>query len=338
MDNRRPDSDRQTSGIRSIGDLLQPLAVRIGVVVLSLILAVLSATVGADHFASPDSYKGTIASLDEKRADVLELTAAATATSVLITAAPGDTATPIAEKFADMLQWFLLVLCAISLEKYLVTVTGLVAFRILIPIALIILAFAVFTNSRRSYRTSGKVLALALIVFLLIPASTHVSGIIERTYAYSVDDTIQSAQSVQDDLQGLTGNDSTGGGTEAGDGNGADAGNGAGNGNGVGDGTGTEDGAQQAQSGGSFLDFITGIPSGLADAAGDAATTLSGITQLPAQLVEKLQTLLNNFIEALAYMIITSCAIPLLVLAFFVWLIRILFDGFFGSRAASYKI
>ena len=36
----------------------------------------------------------------------------------------------------------------------------------------------------------------------------------------------------------------------------------------------------------------------------------------------KIQNVLNNFIEALAVMIVTSCLIPILVMIFFVWIIK----------------
>ena len=64
---------------------------------------------------------------------MLELTAASTAASAAITLLPGDTATPIAEKLADLSGYFLIVLCAIFLEKYLLTITSYVSFTILIP-------------------------------------------------------------------------------------------------------------------------------------------------------------------------------------------------------------
>ena len=41
----------------------------------------------------------------------------------------------IANKLADLSSYFLIVLCAIYLEKYLVTITGYAAFKILVPIA-----------------------------------------------------------------------------------------------------------------------------------------------------------------------------------------------------------
>ena len=39
-----------------------------------------------------------------------------------------------------------------------------------------------------------------------------------------------------------------------------------------------------------------------------------------------METSLNNFIEALAVMIVTSCVIPILVLMFFVWLVKTLLN------------
>lgn len=54
----------------------------------------------------------------------------ATATSALITLIPGDVGTPIAEKVADLSGYLLIVLCAVYLEKYLVTLTGYAAFKL----------------------------------------------------------------------------------------------------------------------------------------------------------------------------------------------------------------
>ena len=99
------------------------------------VFAIISFAVIAPFASSVDSYEGTISALDEKKDNVLKLTAASTATSVAITFIPGDAATPIAEKLADLSSYFLIVLCAIYLEKYLLTITGFVAFKILIPVS-----------------------------------------------------------------------------------------------------------------------------------------------------------------------------------------------------------
>ena len=92
--------------------------------VILLLVAILSITVIGKYASSPENHQKTIASLDEKKQTVMELTAASTVTSALITLLPGDTATPIAEKMADVSGYLLVVLCAIYLEKYLVTITS----------------------------------------------------------------------------------------------------------------------------------------------------------------------------------------------------------------------
>ena len=94
-----------------------------------LLVAILSITVVGKYVSAPENHQKTIASLDDKKQTVMELTAASTVTSALITLLPGDTATPIAEKMADVSGYLLVVLCAIYLEKYLVTITGYVAFK-----------------------------------------------------------------------------------------------------------------------------------------------------------------------------------------------------------------
>ena len=50
-----------------------------------------------------------------------------------------------------------------------------------------------------------------------------------------------------------------------------------------------------------------------------------GITGAATAAVEQLKTVLNRFIEALAVMLVTSCLIPILVLLFFAWLVKLMF-------------
>ena len=49
-----------------------------------------------------------------------------------------------------------------------------------------------------------------------------------------------------------------------------------------------------------------------------------------AGAVKKVEQSLNQFVEALAVLIVTSCIIPILVLVFFVWLMKMLL-GMDGS-------
>lgn len=84
--------------------------------------------------SSPKIYSSTISSLDNKKETVMALSAAAATTSAAITLLPGDTMTPIADKMADLTSYFLIILCVIYLEKYLLPILGYLVFGILIPI------------------------------------------------------------------------------------------------------------------------------------------------------------------------------------------------------------
>ena len=51
---------------------------------------------------------------------------------------------------------------------------------------------------------------------------------------------------------------------------------------------------------------------------------VTSITGAAAGAVEKLRNVLNRFLEALAVMLVTTCLIPILVLLFFVWLVKLI--------------
>lgn len=61
--------------------------------------------------------------------------------------------------------------------------------------------------------------------------------------------------------------------------------------------------------------FLSGIFSSVAE----------GISDLASGAVDWIRSIITRFMEALAIMLVTSCAIPLLVLAFFLWLAKAIF-------------
>lgn len=237
---------------------------------LLLALALVSFFPVAQKMSQPQTFSHAIESLDKKQETVLELTAASTAASAAITLLPGDAATPIAEKLADLSGYFLIVLCAIFLEKYLLTIMAGAAFRVLLPLACVLLAASLFFY-RDTLRMIAKKLALfALAVVLIIPTSVWVSDTIEDTYRASIDATIESAKQTTDAI-----------------------------------GEATDDNADS--------DTKTGLFSKVTEGISSAATAA----------VDKLKSVLNDFLEALAVMLVTSCLIPVLVLVFFVWLLKL---------------
>ena len=51
-----------------------------------------------------------------------------------------------------------------------------------------------------------------------------------------------------------------------------------------------------------------------------------GISSVASGISEKVGDMINSFIEALAVMLVTSCVIPILVILFFVWLVKVTFS------------
>ena len=238
--------------------------------VIPLLVAAASVFVIAGYAASPQFHASTIASLDEKTGTVLELTAASAAASAAITLLPGDTATPIADKLAELSSYFLIVISAIYLEKYLTTITGYAAFMILIPAACILLAVNVFARKEMIRRVAWKLTVFGLAVALVIPACVRVSDMIDETYSASIQSTINAAIQTTDQIP-------------------ADG----------------EEEAETEESGG-IRGFISGVKE-----------TVSGTG-------DSIKRVLNNFVNALAVMLVTSCLIPILVMLFFIWLTKIL--------------
>ena len=233
-------------------------------VAIPIIIALISAF-GVSKFATSVKYHAqTIESLDDKITTVMELTAASTASSAAISVIPGDAGTPIANKLADLSTYFLLVLCAIYLEKYLLTITGFATFVILIPLACLLFSVNTFIKNKTCTYLAIKMALFGLAIALVIPSSVAVSNMIEATYNSSIQETIESAKQT----------------TEA-----------------------IEESKEEDEEG-----FLSGIISSIKD----------GVTGATI----KLETVLNNFIEALAVMLVTSCVIPIVVLLFFVWLVK----------------
>lgn len=255
--------------------------------VIPLVIAFFSVFVLAGGASSPRFHADTIAALDEKQTTVLELTAASTAASAAITLLPGDTATPIAEKLADLSTGFLLVLCAIYLEKYLLTITGMVTFDFLIPAACILYLAHLFGGWEVPRVLARKLVIFGLAIVLVIPASVKVSDLIEDTHRTSIDAAVESAKESAGEVE-----DSSGQLAEE-----------------------TEEG------------FLEGLLSKLTD----------GIAAIGSGVSEKVGETVNRLVEALAIMLVTACVIPILVLLFFIWLIKTLFSvDLSGASAGAY--
>ncbi len=281
------------------------------IAVILLLVAILSVTVIGKYVSAPENHQKTIASLDEKKQTVMELTAASTVTSALITLLPGDTATPIAEKMADVSGYLLIVLCAIYLEKYLVTITGYVAFTYLIPAACVLWILNLFFANATVRKLAAKLAVFGIAIFLVVPASVKISDLIGDTYQAQIEATIEDAKSTQNILEN------------------SDSGNDTGEAE-IGTGT-TEAATANTQEktnseSGSVSNIFDWAKDAFSSAKDSVANVVENVTISTEELVQKVENSLNHFIEAVAVMIITSCVIPMLVLLLFFWMVKIVLD------------
>lgn len=269
-----------------------------------LLIGILSFTVVGKYAAAPESHQATITSLDEKKNTVMELTMATTATSAVITLLPGDIGTPIAEKVADLSGYLLIVLCAIFLEKYLVTITGYAAFKIFIPAACALFAANLFARNHSLDRLARKLLIFGICIFLVVPASVKASDLIEHTYQVQIDAALEEAKGTEQLLENSV---------EAAADNASESSI---------SGNQTSQSQQTAEN----SNLWQKAKDALSGAKESVASVVENVTISSEELVQKVETSLSHFVEAVAVMLITSCVIPLLVLFVFFWLIKILVD------------
>ncbi len=256
---------------------------------IPIVIALLSFFVIARFTSSTEFNAKTIQSLDDKKTTVMELAAASTAASAAITLIPGDVGTPIANKLADLSSYFLIVLCAIYLEKYLVTITGYAAFKILVPIACVFFSGYLLWRKEILRVVAQKFLLFGLAVYLVIPASVKVADMIETTYASSIESTIETAKQTTDEIESETGESGQVDDKSSNEKSQSDS-----------------DSDSKENAGGFFSGFFNKVQEGVSTATANV------------------ENVLNNFIEALAILLVTSCLIPILVLIFFVWLVKML--------------
>ena len=158
--------------------LSREIAKKILMVLLCLTLALVSIFVVAKHATDPQSYKNTIQSIDDKKATVMGITTATITASTALAAIPGDATTPIANQIMDMGSYLLIVVCALVLEKSLLTVLGYLAFNILVPGACLLFAISVFVKRNILRVLSLKIVVFAVVISTIIPFSLKISDLI----------------------------------------------------------------------------------------------------------------------------------------------------------------
>ena len=240
--------------------------ITIVIIVVLLLVAVVSFFVVAGAATAEDNFSGTYSALDAKRTTVTELMAVTAASSTAITLLPGDAGTPIADQLADLSGYFVFIMAVLCFEKWMVTVTGMLAFRILIPVACLVLIAARLLAGQKMLEMGIKLGLVALMMFAIVPASVVLTEKIDESYQASIQQMIDDTRTDAEEIQNSVGQE--------------------------------EDETIIEK----FFDRVKG-----------------GVTGT----VNKFEQTLNRMTEAIAVLIVTSCAIPIGVLLFFIWIIKL---------------
>lgn len=147
------------------------------VAILALI-AICSIFIISKIATNPESYKETIKSIDDKKTTVMSVTAGAAATSTLLATVPGDITTPIANQIMQTSSYLIIVVCVLVLEKALLTVTGYLSFKFLIPIACVLLGIHTFYRKEILKNIAVKFIVFALVIVAIVPLSLKIGDMI----------------------------------------------------------------------------------------------------------------------------------------------------------------
>lgn len=268
---------------------------QIGFIIALVVLALLSGFVARPHFADTKTWDSTIEVIDQKKGNVLALTTSCVALSAGITALPGDTGTPVAEQLAQLSGNLGIVLAVLYLEKYLLTILWSVGLGILIPFALVLFAVSLGIHGRWSTSAVLRRVATRVLVVAVIGMALVPASV---WVSQKVDETYRvSIEQAQQKAADAADSDSS---------------------------KASKKKTESTES--------KNVLEQLADGASGLVTSVtSGAKQMTDEIVQQV----TDLIEGVIVMIVTSCVIPLLVLAAFLWLGHTLL-GIDISGPASY--
>ena len=159
---------------------------KIPIALFLIIVALLSATKISPIAADENTHTHSIEQINREIGSVLKLTAGATAASAGISLLPDDQCTPIAEEFAEMGKYFIVVLSALYLEKYLITIVGFVAFSVIIPLACVLLIIGLFAGNSKLDVLAAKIFVTGIVLYVIIPLSVKTSETIYQNYESNI--------------------------------------------------------------------------------------------------------------------------------------------------------
>ena len=291
------------------------------IVILLAMLIAASILFGNKVASSSRHHSERITYLKEKEENARDLIAGANATAFLISMIPEDTATPNANQIAAIGKDYLIVLSAITAERYMLTITGYLSFCWIIPIALAAIMIYILTAGRQWGQLGSKLLLFGIVLYLVVPLSIKVSGLVDETYQKTIQETLQASEELKEDFHydEKVGTPET----EAPE---------------------TED-PEKAEEGSWFdavADTITGAGEAVGETIGDiadgAVEVFDGAVDLIQQvpdLPQKASELAGRYVDAFVIMLVTTCIIPILTLLGIIWATNLILSINFSFRKSG---
>lgn len=271
---------------------------QIGFIVLLIVAALVSEFALRPHFEQVETWGSTIEVIDAKKTNVLALTTSSLALSAAITAIPDDAGTPVAEQLSQLAGNLGIVLAVLYLEKYLLTILSFLSFGVLIPIVCVLFAISLGIHGRLSTSRVLRVLGMRVLIVAAI-AITVVPASVWVTQR--IDETYQVSIAQEEAKAKAEAEEKAA--------------------------KESKSKSKQKQENKSFLDQLV-------DGAAQLGSALSSGVQ---SLTDSVITQATNLIEGTIVMIVTSCLIPLLVLAAFLWMGHVLL-GIDVSAPTNYLV
>ena len=294
------------------------------IAVILILVGVISFVALSKTFSNPETFKGTIQVLDDKKNTVAKMSALSIAAASAIDLIPGDAGSSISKALVNLGGYFVLLFAAIYLEKLLITMGGYVAFKILIPIGLFLIAGFMLSKKEYLKALGTKLITVGLVLFLLVPSSVMVSDMVDKTHDISkqqaieeIGEEIDLVEPEQDSAVSEI-EESASVENEQKDNNAED-----------------EDASffDRIKRGGSSA--VSKIKEGGTAVIGKVKDGGSTVLASAKEVPKKMNILLNNLIEEVAYFFVSICVIPLIVMVLLIVFLKQIL-GFKGSGSGDY--
>jgi len=162
--------------------------------IILLLAGIISFTLGAKLASAPRFQNTIVSQLEDSRNKVFGLSSASAGVSTAITLLPSDVGTPIADKLADLSGYFILILGALYLEKYLFLIMGTVACKILIPLACLMGIVYLLIGRTALKKAAVKLLIISLAFYFAVPVSVGLSSLVDSSVMKDSDKVVETAQ------------------------------------------------------------------------------------------------------------------------------------------------